>query len=428
MSRVVDSEFPPQLRERLLNEIRSYLPAFLHRGASEQPDPPGDVRELLNLEPKALRRVLAVHECLDEQILAFADDLIEALRTPRAATERPSEVWQSVRGPVDWAATVARRSLEAGNRSLFVVRGAERVFDTPENRALVWLIERLDASTRVALPELRRTDPEELAEKQVEEWIAKIHGLAGKVRAARRVAWLRGVRSEPPTVRTLARLRASRHPFHATRLAPAAARALEFSDLSPEVIAEVLSRRYFEPRRNWLIFEVFVALSLAAAFREATGGEPRKTRLLVGGGRAAFAGYSCQDGGEIALIYQAWPGLGGKSVREETGERHGLSAGPKRPDLFIVRTGPDRETVEDVAVLELKASFRDAHLADGLSQLLAYLGEKPGLWRRRPAGWLVAPASNRFRDIAADPESGLWIVSAEHVAEAAVARFMPSAA
>jgi hypothetical protein len=82
--------------------------------------------------------------------------------------------------------------------------------------------------------------------------------------------------------------------------------------------------------------------------------------------------------------------------------------------------------VEDVVVLELKASFRSSQLADGLTQLLSYLGEKPGLWRQRPAGWLVAPASACFRDVSPHPESDIWIVSADHLAEAAVARFLPT--
>jgi hypothetical protein len=186
VSKVVDTDFPPRVRARLLSDIRSYLPAFLHRGASEQHDPAGDVRELLNLEAGDLQRVVAVHQSLDEAVLAFGEALQQGLRQPIASSIRPPEVSQSVRGPVDWSATVSRRALEAGNPALFVVRSAQRIFDTPENRALVWLLDRVQASTRVALREVS-AEASEPPNGNGSGWAAQIQGLSNQVYAARRV-------------------------------------------------------------------------------------------------------------------------------------------------------------------------------------------------------------------------------------------------
>ena len=50
---------------------------------------------------------------------------------------------QAVRGPVDWAATYRARYRQGGNPALFVVRPAERIFDTPENQVLLWFLQEL---------------------------------------------------------------------------------------------------------------------------------------------------------------------------------------------------------------------------------------------------------------------------------------------
>jgi hypothetical protein len=418
---MIDASLPAELRARLLAEIRSYLPAFLHRGASEQHDPVGDVSELLNLEEGDLRRVVAVHQCLDERILAFGADLRHGLRRPVASSIRPPEASQGVRGPVDWSATVARRALEAGNPSLFVVRSAQRVFDTPENRTVVWLLARLQASATVALREVQGRSSVPRDGESAFGWADRIQRLANQVQEARRVRWLRDIEPEKPTPDTFKRLLASRSSFYAGRVVSAARAVAELDRPSSDVLAEVLGRRYFEPAPTWLVFEVHTALSLARAFAKASG-RPRKARLLVGGSRAAFARYAYGDGSEVALIYQGWPPGSDRSLRRETSERHGLKPSSSRPDISISRSGPD----PDAAVLELKATFASSYLAAGLSQLLGYFAERPEVWARRPSGWLVAPASDAFADRAADVEGVLWIVSADRVAEAAVERFVPA--
>ncbi len=325
-----------------------------------------------------------------------------------------------MRGPVDWSATVSRRALEAGNPSLFVVRSAQRIFDTPENRALVWLLDRLQASTRVALREVS-AEPSELPQSgSAPGWAAQIQRLSNQVHAARKVKWLQGIGPEMPTPATIKRLRASRSFFYARRVAPAVQAVVRLGNPSGDVLAEVLSRRYFEPAQTWLIFEVYVALSLARAFAKASG-KPRKTRLLIGS-REAYARYAYDDGSEVALIYQEWPPSSGRSLRGETSKRHDLKPSSSRPDIFIVRSGPD----PDAAILELKATYSSGYLGAGLSQLLGYLAERPEVWKHKPAGWLVAPASDAFADRSADEGEALWIVSASRVPEAAVERFVPA--
>jgi hypothetical protein len=414
VSEVIDANFTAAERDKLLGEVRARLPAFLHRGATEQHDPAGDIKELLNLEERDLQWVISVHLCLDEAVLRFGEQLREGLRNPITSSIRPPEVSQSVRGPIDWSATVARRALEAGNPALFVVRPARRIFDTPENQALAWLIARLQAAVQQAAPAAEDAGEDE----EAAGWYQRIERLSVQLQLARRVQWLRGVPAELPTPQTLKRLKAARSAFYAEVIPAAIESILRLRTPSEQELTDVLCRRYFRPKETWRLFEVAIALRLAREFAGKSL-EPRKTRLLVGAGRAAYARYGLADGGEVALMYQAWPRSSGESLRAGTASRHGFKPGTSRPDLFIVRTGAE----PDCAILELKATYSAGYLGAGLSQLLGYIAERPEVWKKQPCGWLVAPESSTFTERAAEDDELLWVISAEAVAERAAERF-----
>jgi hypothetical protein len=123
----------------------------------------------------------------------------------------------------------------------------------------------------------------------------------------------------------------------------------------------------------------------------------------------------------MELLYQGWPAGGGSSTRWRVARRHGFFPGSSQPDLVVRRVG----TAPDCVVLELKATRSGGYLGARLSQLLAYLAERPQLFGPSPTGWLVAPQSTAFKAAAPDPSEPLWVVGADHVAEAAVQRMAP---
>ena len=412
-----DASFSAEERAKLLAEVREYLPAFLQRDAVEQHDPVGDVSELLNLEREDLERVVAVHQCLAPAVLALGAGLRAGLCRPLAAGARPPEVSRSVRGPIDWAGTSWRRALAAGDPSIYVVRAPRRNFDNPENRALAWLLAQLSSMLDAAVTWRRRSAAAAAGGPEL-GWSQRLDGLRGQLKAAERINWLGAIVPEQPDAACLRRMRASRNSFYAGLVAPALESMLRLASPSPASLAEVLAERYFVPSKSSQLFEVVVALRLARAFA-ARSPRPRKTRLLVGEGRSSFARYTLEDGGEVTLMYQAWPETEMATMRRRLGQRHGLGSHSARPDIVLSRTGPG----PDAVVLELKASQDPAYLRKGLVELLGYVADHPGLWGRDPAAWLVAPSSGAFHDEDADAGMPLWIVSADRVAAAAVERF-----
>jgi hypothetical protein len=408
VSEVVDTEFAPSEREALLDEVRYYLPAFLSTSAVEREDAVGDVSELLNLKAPDLRRVVAVHLGLSAQVTAFAAGLQGGLRRPITSSTRPRIVTQAVRGPIDWGATLRLRAT-SGAVGQYVVRPARRIFDTPENRALAWVLQRLESEL---------SDIPDAAELAGKGWSARLQANLRAIHAARRHPWLRDVPPVRPDAATLKRLHAARTSFYKLLL-PEVLRAMRrwLDHPSPDDLTELLCSRYFEPARTWQLFEIVVALRLARAFAAVSAGK-RKGRLLLGSGRAPFAVYPLADGSEIRLWYQSWPHAAGESLHAAARMRHGIGAGDTRPDLVIERT----DNAGALLILELKATRSSSYLGAGLSQLLGYIKERPLLLSEPACAWLVAPASTAFEAAPADAVEPLWVVSADHVAEAAVAR------
>ncbi len=412
----VDADLAPVERAAFLDEIRNHLPAFLSAAATEREDPVADVEDLLNLRKDDLRRVVAVHLALSAPIADFIAGLGEGLRHPRTSSERPLVSSQAVRGPIDWAATIRERATSGWDASRYVVRPARRIFDIPENRALVWLLERLDAELRRVAP--AESDP--ATGVHGSGWFSRVVEMRARIQVARRHHWLRGVQSERPDARTMQALFASRTRFYKHLIPGAVAQLQRFVEREPTAqdLTELLCSRYFEPERDWRLFELLVALRLARAISEQSAAK-RKSRLLVGTGRAPYARYAMADGDEIRLWYQAWPHDIGVSAHEDARAHYEIDAGHARPDLVIQRVR-EGKTV-DALLLELKASRSGGTLGGGLLQLLGYLKDRPALFATQPAAWLVAPPSTAFVSKDADGRE-LWAVNSDEVATAAVTR------
>jgi hypothetical protein len=415
MSRV-DTRLSKLEREQFLAEVQAQLPAFLSSASTEQQDVAGDVSALLNLTRGDLERVVAVHLALTDEVRSFVVALPDGLRNPVTSSIRPQTVTQAVRGSIDWGATIRHRMAAGGAATHYVVRPARRVFDTPENRALAYLLERLTISLRRAVP----AHAEERGGTYDAGWFGEVVATLARVRAARRYHWIRDIPAERPVGRDRARLFAARTAFYKVRIPRALDAVHRYSDEpTPEAITELLTQRYFEPQRDWQLFELLIALRLAAGFG-AVSTAKRKARMLVGAGRSPFARYVMPDGAEVWLWYQGWPHDSGLSAHTAARARYGITAGPSRPD-FVVQLRRGGSTV-DALLLEVKASKSSSYLSDGLMQLLGYLKDRPSLFATAPAGWLVAPQSGAFTS--AEPEDlDLWTVGSDSVADAAVARF-----
>jgi hypothetical protein len=412
MSAPIDATLREGERDSLLAEVQKELPLWLARAAVPAEDPLGELADLLRFDPTDLRRVVSVHTCTDPIAQRFAATLAGALRAPAPSTARPREEGTAVRGPIDWPATTQLHVV--GQVGTYVTRPRRRTFDTPEHRALRWTIRKLDQT--VASASMRPSDG--AGDNDAETVVDAVDRLRRALRRSHRVEWLRDVPAELPSPRTRQRLQRSRNAWVRTVLASTVELLLQQRHLDPDQLAAILRKRYFVPGRDWLLHEVVVLVRLDRALCEANVDQVRRTLFSDSG---IVAVYRVGDGAEVRIRQQGWPEKSGiASRRQSAAKRHGFDVHPSRPDLMVERGGQN----PDLVVLELKASRVPATLGSGLSQLLGYLHERPGLFDRQPAGWLVPLPWERLTDAAPDSGQPLWVVPADRVAAAVVERFV----
>lgn len=420
MNEVVDADFAEDERLGYLTEVREHLPAFLSEVAYGRADPLADVSALLNLRSEDRRRVINTHLAFAEPIVHFVQSLPEAMRRPVTASLRPPVTSQAVRGPVDWAGTYRARFQQGGNAAVFVVRPAERVFDIPENQALLWFLRALANLIEAIRPVESDTSG---VMQPGESWWPHVAQLGRELTEALRPRWLSAVSPVRPSPLVLSRLRSSRRTFYSELLPVAIATMIRYTERpTPQDITGLLCQRYFEPRLNWQLFELVIALRLTRTFEERLETKRSPTRLLVGKARRPFALYELEGGDEIRFWYQAWPDIGMRSLLREARARHNLAAGSSRPDFVLERRSGGH--LVDAVLIEVKASRNSRTLGAGLLQMLGYLKERPDAWPKDTPGWLVAPQSPAFQPGSAAGEP-LWMVNADDFAAAAADRLLP---
>lgn len=404
----IDSSLEPGLRTVLLSEVRSLLPAFLSAASAERGGPIAAAVELLGLPEADLRRALAVHAMLSDPVRALVEALPAGVRRPVTSSVRPRVVGRTVTSGIDWAATARHRATSSPLGDVWVTRPANRVFDIPENQALAWVLRVLEERALIAVP---------AALQAPAQWGTEVRAMAATLRESRRTAWLEGIDPSWPGDAVYTRLRADRTDFYSGRVADAA-RYLRRYLLAPssEDVVEALSDRFFEPTQDWKLFEIAILMRLCRAM-SGVGSQVSSAHVFHDGRPGPFARFDMGEEREVRIWYQRWPPATVPSELDDAIRHYELPSGANRPDIVVemLAVGKSKRAV----VLELKASASATYLSSGLSQLLAYLRDRPGLTSLPASGWLVAPPASSY---VSKPSGGraLWFTSSDDVAAAIV--------
>ena len=343
---------------------------------------------------RATSLLVAQRETLDRFLLRELPALIRGLP---ARTRVEQRTWEGgYQGRLDIQAT--QRLHHAGEVTRFVTRSRHRDFALPENLLVKRVCVRLEAAFRTVLS----------GSANPTGWLKVLAEQARALRLLLLGTVLREVPDEP-RLSEFHRVAARRapHAAYGTAARLELAVRLGLDDSSPERIARVLAEGALWPLEAPKRFELAVLLRLLGRLAERLRVEDPASpwsleHALIQSGRDEVATFHRSDGAWLRLWYDTAP-TGLRPGRRHRVVGHYLRSSQQRPDITLCRHQPDgRETW---AVVEIKHTFKNSYIAQGIGEALLYeleYGDQLGGW---PKALVVVPG-----DIEPPPLEGDTVV------------------
>jgi hypothetical protein len=321
----------PWSRGDRIAEVRDRIWLYLSPSAGLEQDTSLEAAALLQLTEQDVLTLARLHFLLTPEVQALLDGLPRLLRqlaTTTAHQEQHSA--ERVRGAILWGSTIAARAA-SGLPHLYVTAPAHRVFQTPENELLVFV---LDAIAQIG----RQTGWHDSQGQGIRKLISERTATAQRWRQAR---MLLEVERRPPTPRTVVRVRTGRHHrrYWHTISTWDRYRSL-IAQLDQAELRDLIESTAIITRDNPTLFELLCTFAVIDALR-ACGWHTRPLHLFHGRLQAA-----AQRGDErLELWYQTTPPvLAATSRYTQVLREHGFGQpSGLRPDLILRRASGDRE-------------------------------------------------------------------------------------
>jgi hypothetical protein len=346
-------------RDDALIEVHQELHAYLS-GAARHSSLTAVVDEIWRLEPDFRQRMLAVHVLTSPETSRALDASESYVRRAAPAQTRVEREFSGlVQGAVNWPKTVQRR-LATSDRTLFVTRPTERVYDTHALRLVRALLHRIAALSKL---------------------VGKISG-PGVAEDIRLVVERARDMSNGPKLRARGRLEGPdlatseaivrRSPELAPVLALHRSAQEVLSGRSPSAMVAALLGGVFAPVGDPELFELWVGFRILAAAR-ARGAMVEPAPIVAGEAERAFARISV--GGRVwdmwwQRTYWKALGRGASGAYSRILADAGLRQSSLRPDFLLVSLDPEPK----MRLIEVKHSVGST-AADrtGITDCLAYL-------------------------------------------------------
>ncbi len=360
-------------RAGVLGEAAAILWLYVGRHAAPDASLGAIVESLTGLEAGAFDTLLHLHALLLPSVEQFLDEGLDRLTAHLSPTNSiVQHVGDTpVRGRIDWAATVAARSRSGGYASAtYASAAAQKHWNTPTIRLLLWLLGQIERSSRILLEALPGAS---LDPRRWETTVASRRSLAlaglRTVRLATRGACERASASLRRSDLD-ACLRSTRHDVVLlARAGEDVWRLVERQD--PSALIEAVKERVLVPLSNDALYEVW-AFGMTARASHVLGLRQNAVRMI--GQSSVPLVYKQPDGTFVRLRYGAAPAhWRERSQYKAIFDRYGLDGATRRPDIVVEVEGASGG--RRWLLIEVKRTRDPGYIADSVYKVLGYLAD-----------------------------------------------------
>ncbi len=367
--------------ELVLSQVKDFLWSYLHAGSTIE-EIENTVANLTSLEKKELEYLFAVHFLISDELNTFIFSVPNILRNFSRSTQTQAEIQRgSLKGGLDCARTINVRYSKGNDRTLFVCKQIEKIYDVPENQFIKYLlveINRLIENTRI-IPKKRNQFSEDIL-KESEKWSDKISLIKYSVDKALKNVNLKEI-DTPDKVNEVMIRRAenARNKNYETAVS---AYRLHFKlnqTMDTQVLREFLSRRVLEPLQRETLFELYVLFKIIEIL-----GEPQKISLIKPGAKSVA---TFQKKETISLFYQKSKSVFTESVYRKICVEYKIKASLRKPDIIV--QFPDSKRF---LIVEVKLTKEKKYTTSSIYKVLGYLADFRADFldeKQKPKGVLV---------------------------------------
>lgn len=328
------------------------------------------VHNLIGLRNSEIKTLVDIRLLLSDSVKHLIDNIAPKIiaRLSKSSMNEYVIGRNTIRGRIDWYKTTNIRAVSGNDMSLFVYSQRSPVYDLPENRLFLYLLQLIYNKARNFSTDdfLRLTWYAEIEKGQ--KWINSINVIASKTRKIIQNSLVSnfGNLSELNT-KMIEYTKKSRSPLY-REMADIAEKILESQRSPINYLKNELDGKILEPLNKDTLYEIAVLFKTIMAAKNC--GWIEKQFGLIGG-RSKFVSTLVKNNYELRLYFQKLPNAMAQiSKYGDIMQGYGLSEKLRRPDIVIeISDGISNRFI----IVEVKRSKNRRYLVDGTYKLLGYL-------------------------------------------------------
>lgn len=308
-----------------------------------------------------------------KQLLNETAPKIISRLTKASITEKVIER-SNIKGRIDWPRTYGIRAASGGDASLYVYAKRAQMFDLPENRLFLHVIQQIHNCARnISTDDFSSLiwDSETL---KGDKWINRINMIAAQTARFLRNPYIARIgKLNELSEKIIEQTKHARAPYY--RDLAGTAESYSFCQNNPVIfLNEVLKGNILEPLNRDTLYEIAVLFKIIETAIKCGW---KETRLgLIGNGSktvCTLKSVNCT----LRVFYQKLPEVFAKNSKYGIlMSKYGLSEKLRRPDIILSFEDGVNETY---CIIEVKRSARRSYLVDGTYKLLGYLKDFEGI-------------------------------------------------
>lgn len=373
------------------NEVSHYASRFLWRFIQHNArESIADeiVANLTRLTKRDIRLLSDIRFLLSEDVKILLTDIAPKIvsRLSKASIMEKVTERAKIRGRIDWPRTYGARAAAGGDVSLYVYAKKSQIFDLPENRLFLYIIQQIHNMARSISVEDYSSLTWYSEYSEGDKWINRISLIAAQTAKFLRNPYIARIgRLHELSDKIIEQTKHVRAPYY-RYLADIAELYLFSQDTPIAFLDHALKGNILEPL-NWdTLFEIAVLFKVIGIALDCGWVETRSG--LIGGSSKTVCTLVNNDC-LLNVYYQKIPELFIENSRYgEIMNTYGLSEKLRRPDIVL---SFEKNGKKAYYIIEVKRSMRRSYLVDGAYKLLGYLKDFESVLGRNESlrGFLV---------------------------------------